>query len=261
MLDSLCIPRIGTYRNESDRSRRYPMIIEKNGFRIVLLNYTYATNGLIETPPRIVNRIDRRAMRQDIAEARAIQPDAIIACMHWGTEYELLPDKSQKQLADWLLGQGVTHIIGNHPHVVQPMELRTDSTGRQHVVVYSLGNFISNMSRTHTDGGAAFTLVLEKDSTGHTRIARCCYDLVWTADRFSQGIKDSGSIPYRPRKIPSHPPHTGVCNSLPIVPAAISALITSVSKRTEKNKKIGKIFAKSEKTPIFASLLQKQSDR
>ena len=139
MLDSLCIPRIGTYRNESDRSRRYPMIIEKNGFRIVLLNYTYATNGLVETPPHIVNRIDRRVMRQDIAAARAIQPDAIIACMHWGTEYKLLPDQSQKQLADWLLGQGVTHIIGNHPHVVQPMELRTDSTGRQHVVVYSLG--------------------------------------------------------------------------------------------------------------------------
>lgn len=189
MLDSLCIPRIGTYRNESDRSRRYPMIIEKNGFRIVLLNYTYATNGLIETPPRIVNRIDRRAMRQDIAEARAIQPDAIIACMHWGTEYELLPDKSQKQLADWLLGQGVTHIIGNHPHVVQPMELRTDSTGRQHIVVYSLGNFISNMSRTHTDGGAAFTLVLEKDSTGHTRIARCGYDLVWTGRPLHTGHK------------------------------------------------------------------------
>lgn len=74
MLDSLCIPRIGTYRNESDRSRRYPMIIEKNGFRIVLLNYTYATNGLVETPPHIVNRIDRRVMRQDIAAAEPYNP-------------------------------------------------------------------------------------------------------------------------------------------------------------------------------------------
>ena len=42
------------------------------------------------------------------------------------------------------------------------MELRTDSiTGAQHAVVYSLGNFISNMSKVNTDGGLIFTLELE----------------------------------------------------------------------------------------------------
>ena len=102
-------------------------------------------------------------MQQDIDTARTWQPDAIIACMHWGNEYQSLPSREQRQLADWLLEQGVTHIIGSHPHVIQPMELRTDTlTGTQHAIVYSLGNFISNMSNVNTDGGLVFTLELKK---------------------------------------------------------------------------------------------------
>ena len=50
--------------------------------------------------------------------------------------------------------QGVDLVIGSHPHVVQPMELRRGKEGvPDRLVVYSLGNFISNMGREHTDGG------------------------------------------------------------------------------------------------------------
>ena len=180
MLDSLSLLRAGTYRDENDRQRRYPLLIEQKGFRLMLLNYTYATNGLSETSPRIVNRIDRALMQRDIARARMAQPDAIIACMHWGTEYKTLPDDAQRQLARWLLSQGVTHVIGCHPHMVQPMELLTDSLGGKHAIAYSLGNFISGMTLAGTDGGAIFTLTLEKDSTGRTILAQCGYELVWT---------------------------------------------------------------------------------
>lgn len=186
MLDSLRIPYTGTYRNEEERRLRYPLLIHKNGFRIAFLNYTYGTNGIKPASPNIVNYIDKKRMLQDIHTAKAWQPDVIIACMHWGNEYQSLPSREQRHLTDWLLEQGVTHIIGAHPHVVQPMELRTDSiTGAQHAVVYSLGNFISNMSKVNTDGGLIFTLKLEKDTTpsitSYTRIHHCGYNLVWTA--------------------------------------------------------------------------------
>ena len=186
MLDSLHIPYTGTYRNKEERSQRYPLLIDKNGFRIALLNYTYDTNGVKPTSPNIVNYIDKKIIQQDIDTARTWQPDAIIACMHWGNEYQSLPSREQRQLVDWLLKQGVTHIVGSHPHVIQPMELRTDTlTGMQHAVVYSLGNFISNMSKVNTDGGLIFTLELEKDtvisSTPSVHISHCGYNLVWTA--------------------------------------------------------------------------------
>ena len=161
LLDSLQLQHAGTYKNKEDRNRQYPLFIQKNGFRIALLNYTYGTNGLRETSPAIVNRIDTAVILKDICKAKSYNVDAIIACMHWGQEYRMLPDESQKKLASWLLQNGVTHIIGAHPHVIQPMELRTDGKS-QHVVVYSLGNFISNMSASNTDGGLVFTMKLRK---------------------------------------------------------------------------------------------------
>ena len=120
-------------------------------------------------------------MARDIETAKALNPDALIACMHWGIEYQSLPNKEQTSLADWLLSRGVTHVIGSHPHVVQPMELRTDTlSGQQNVVLYSLGNFISNMSARKTDGGLLFKLELTKNSTG-TSVSNCGYSLIWTA--------------------------------------------------------------------------------
>lgn len=204
MLDSLQIPYAGTYKNEAERKRRYPLLINKKGFRIALLNYTYGTNGIQVTAPHIVNYIDKDIIRKDILNAQACRPDVLIAFMHWGDEYQSLPNRNQKELADWLLQQGVTHVIGAHPHVIQPMELRTNGN-QQHVVVYSLGNFISNMQAINTDGGLIFTMQLEKyplptpipprlparsyapslDSLPilypYCRITDCGYNLVWVA--------------------------------------------------------------------------------
>lgn len=185
-LDSLHIPSLGTYRDSLDRLHRYPLLVAKNGFRIAFLAYTYGTNGLRPTGGTLVNYIDRDRMLRDIHRARALRPDVIIACLHWGEEYRTLPNDAQRDLADWLLSHGVDHIIGAHPHVLQPLELRKDSLGRKHVVAYSLGNFLSNMSAPDTDGGALLTFTLEKSPLSNaacpqTRVVECSYSLVWTA--------------------------------------------------------------------------------
>lgn len=181
VLDSLQIPFAGTYVDEEARRKRYPLLIEKNGFRIVLLAYTYGTNGLTPSGANIVNYIGREQMKEDILSARRMNPDVLIACMHWGLEYHSLPNASQKELADWLIGQGVDHVIGSHPHVLQPMEVRPDAhTPAKHLVVYSLGNFISNMSKAKTDGGAMVKMELKKMG-GITRLVDCSYSLVWTS--------------------------------------------------------------------------------
>lgn len=162
VLDSLGIAHLGTYRNQAERDSVYPFITEHDGIRIALLNYTYDTNGITVAPPCIVNYIDTAIIRADIARARRLKADCIIACMHWGTEYMTWPDYSQKQLEDWLYAHGVDHIIGGHPHVVQPVRTLPDYRGRasEHLTVWSLGNYISNMSAPGTDHGLAVTLHL-----------------------------------------------------------------------------------------------------
>ncbi len=180
MLDSLRIPYAGTYIDKVEREHRYPLLLEKNGIRIALLNYTYGTNGISVEAPNVVNYIDRTVMEQDIVKAKSLRPDVIIACMHWGIEYRSLPEKADRELAQWLLEQGVDHVIGSHPHVVQPMEVICDSVGEKHLVVYSLGNYLSNMSVRTTDGGLMVRLVLEKLGT-KVRLADANYSLVWVS--------------------------------------------------------------------------------
>ena len=176
VLDSLGIKHLGTYRNQAERDSLYPYFIERNGMRIALLNYTYDTNGIPVVPPCIVNYIDTTQIKADIQRARQLKADCIIACMHWGTEYMLQPDSQQRKLEDWLYAHGVDHIIGSHPHVVQPVRTLPDYRNRpiRHLTVWSLGNYISNMSAPNTDHGLAVTLYLWKTILD-TRMVR--YDL------------------------------------------------------------------------------------
>lgn len=180
MLDSLKILHTGTFRTPLEKNKNQPLIIEKSGFKLALLNYTYGTNGLPVTIPNIVNMIDTSAMRKDLIKARTFTPDAIIVFTHWGTEYERLPSKSQKEITELCFQYGARLVIGSHPHVLQPMEWRKQ---KNQLVAYSLGNFVSGQRKQYTDGGGMIRIELEKvrfdDGTSLTGIDTAGYILEW----------------------------------------------------------------------------------
>lgn len=180
VLDSLGIPHMGVYASAADRRARVPYVTDVNGFKIAFLNYTYGTNGIEVQGDPVVNYIDRDCMEADISAARESGAEFVVVCVHWGDEYRLLPNKAQRSLADWLLSQDVDLVIGGHPHVIQPMEMRTDSNGRKRLLVYSLGNYISNMKTADTRGGALVNVSLRRDILGRPRIADASYRLVFT---------------------------------------------------------------------------------
>ena len=150
------------------------------GIRIGFLNYTYGTNGIEPRDGAIVDYIDRTLMDADIDAARAAGAEIICACVHWGDEYRPLPNHAQRGLADWLQSRGVELIIGAHPHVVQPMEMRTNPDGSHCLVVYSLGNFISNMRTRDTRGGAVVSVGLSRHADGRVRIDGASWRLHFT---------------------------------------------------------------------------------
>lgn len=159
MLDSLKIPHTGTFKEEVDRLNDHPLLIEKDSFRLSILNYTFSTNGLPVTRPNIVNRIDTAVIRQDLLKAREQNPDITIVFFHWGVEYQSLPNVQQKILTEFCFANGAQLVIGAHPHVIQPMEWRKD---KNQLVAYSLGNFVSGQRKRYTDGGSVLYLELEK---------------------------------------------------------------------------------------------------
>lgn len=173
-LDQKGILNTGTFTDTLDLVSRYPLLVEKNGILLALLNYTYGTNGLKVPPPAWINRIDTAQMRRDLHKAARAQPDFIIVNMHWGREYERMEHPSQSELARFLFGHGADAIIGSHPHVVQPIR----GNGKGDLVVYSLGNFISNQRDRYRDGGIVFELRLEKAGDS-TRVSSHGYLPVW----------------------------------------------------------------------------------
>jgi len=156
----------GTFKNQRDRNAFYPLMVYKNGFKLALLNYTFSTNGIPTEAPTIVNMIDTVQIRADLAEARARKPHFIIVVMHWGVEYQLKENEEQRRLARFLIRNGADLIIGAHPHVVQPIKnervTMPDGSQKEVLVVYSLGNFISNQKQPNTDGGIMFQVDLLK---------------------------------------------------------------------------------------------------
>ena len=102
----------------------------------------------------------------------------IIACIHWGNEYQMLPSAEQKSLAQFMRDNGVDAIIGGHPHVIQPIEI-TDGDSKL-LTVYSLGNFISNMKTKDTRGGALVKIRLTRGDDNKVRLTDASYRLVFT---------------------------------------------------------------------------------
>ncbi|GHV23496.1 capsular polysaccharide biosynthesis protein [Clostridia bacterium] len=179
VLDSLQVQHTGVFRNAEEREETYPLILEKNGIRIAFLNYTYGTNGMKPKYPDVVNYINTWQIQQDIQKAKCQKADVIIANMHWGIEYKSLQNKTQENLAKFLIEEGVDIVMGSHPHVVQPSILIDSTSTGSHLVVYSLGNFVSGMTAVNTDGGQMIKVVLDKQK-GKTVISSCHYILVYT---------------------------------------------------------------------------------
>ena len=166
VLDSLGIQHLGVYRDVQERDSLYPYVIDHQGLRVALLNATYGTNGLPVPAGMCVNMLDTAAIRTDIARAKEQQADVIIMMPHWGEEYHRQPMPGQRQLARWLLSHGIDHIVGSHPHVIEPVETVEDSLGRQHVVAYSLGNLISSQQQRERSESLLLGLHFRKDTTG-----------------------------------------------------------------------------------------------
>lgn len=174
-LDSIKVLSTGTFRTPQERTTLYPLILEKNGIRIALLNCTYGLNGLPVPEGTAINLIDTTQIKQDIARAKSVNAEYIIMFIHWGLEYQLAPNSEQIRIAEFLKNQGVHAVIGSHPHVVQRAEWnKTDNF----FTVYSLGNFISNQRTQPRDGGMMIELQIEKQN-GMVCITNAGYILTW----------------------------------------------------------------------------------
>ena len=194
VLDSLAIAHTGTFKDSTQWMNNNPLIMERNGFRLAFLNYTYNTNLSKAKPPIIVNYLDTLRMAADLDKAREMKADYIITFLHWGEEYKIKENESQAQLTGFLAQHGCNIIIGSHPHVVQPIKKIAGNSADSVLVAYSLGNFISNQRWRNSDGGIMLEVLLTKtDSIVNLNSYR--YEPVWVYRYPVKGIQLYRIIP------------------------------------------------------------------
>ena len=166
-----------------------------NGIKIGMIAYTYEDSLGPGNPPAL-NYNPMQAGGYDLINCfRHSDPDslynhlgpqmelmkadgaeAIVVYLHWGQEYKLEANASQKEIAQHLCDMGVDVIIGGHPHVVEPVELLESATDPSHrtVCLYSMGNAVSNqrqgllksITTAHTEDGVLFSITFSKYSDG-----------------------------------------------------------------------------------------------
>lgn len=149
--------------NTDKKQTRQGIIKKINGIKVGFLAYTGIINYPIPSSQKgyHINWFYKaRDVISDIQEIRD-KVDYLILSVHTGIEYETVPTKKDMALMRRYCDAGVDAVIGHHPHVLQPVEEYTASDGRFCAIFYSLGNFISNQTRTSTFHDSSLVLSTE----------------------------------------------------------------------------------------------------
>ena len=145
------------------------VVLENDGIRAAFVNHSYGSNERPKNSDVHLNVISSRDITASIARAKSLSPDVIIALFHWGNEYHFSPNVHQKRAADVAFGEGATLIVGTHPHVLQPVEVRVSSVDVK-AVAWSLGNFVSFQRTLPRERSMILSAEFVKDEKG-TRLA------------------------------------------------------------------------------------------
>lgn len=96
--------------------------------------------------------VDPVAARARVAQVRA-KCDLLFVSVHWGDEYQQMPNERQQRTARELLDAGADCILGHHPHVLQGIGLHQGKP-----ILYSMGNFVFDQRQGERMESALFEL-------------------------------------------------------------------------------------------------------
>ena len=170
-------------------------IKDVNGIKVGIIAYTDSVNGLesfVTDDQRefavrrfrshVLDDVERMAV--NISRLRDAGAEFVILSVHWGAEYVDEPTQMQRLVARALVDAGADVIMGNHAHVVQPVEWHEREDGSRGFIIYSLGNFLADQTRLtapsidaqinsghgRTQYGKIVNINIERDNSGTVSI-------------------------------------------------------------------------------------------
>lgn len=153
--------------------------------KIAFLSYTYGfenQNSKTKDELDIANMYNSDIAKQDLEYAKE-NADYSIVIMHWGDAYSTKPNKEQQNIAKFLVENGADMILGNHASAVQKMEIMQNSEGKNVLVAYSLGNYISGETMDISKIELVLNIELRKNGeTGEVVLSKVDYKPIYVLD-------------------------------------------------------------------------------
>lgn len=148
-LNGIGMPFVGAGRNLEEAVK--PVYFIANDFKIAFISATQIertdnpdTKEATETSPGVFRCWNADRLLEVVRNAKAVS-DYVIVYIHWGTESTDEIDWAQKEQAPKIAEAGADLIIGDHPHVIQPIGYSGETP-----VFYSLGNYFFNSKAQDT---------------------------------------------------------------------------------------------------------------
>jgi hypothetical protein len=186
-LDAAGVKHTGSARSAAEAST--PDLINANGVMVAQLSYAYGFNGipLPKDKPWMANLINVPNILAAAHAAKAAGADIVVVSLHWGTEYQQMPNAQQLSVAKTLLASpDIDLILGAHAHVPQPFQ---EINGKW--VAYGMGNQVATQPFSKpTQDGVMPRFTFTETTPGHFQITKA--EAIPTFDYMGQ---DGG--PYR----------------------------------------------------------------
>lgn len=157
------IVNIGIHGKEGEE--RY-QIIKKKNFKIAVMNYSSMVSENYSIPEEesyMLDTYSEKNIEEDLSKAKK-EADVSIVYLHGGkSNAEDVDEKLQKKI-DFLAEQGADVVICSHPHILKKYGKITRPDGKEMLVYYSLGNFVSHQSSLENLLGGMAEFTLKKDA-------------------------------------------------------------------------------------------------
>lgn len=180
-LDRAGVKHTGTRPRGYAEDRPWHVETKAGGMTIAWIACTYSNNGNPDRHRQVVNCYqDRQEIMSEIRWL-AVDPriDAVILTPHWGAEQNPNPSRGDRAYAREAIEAGAAAVIGAHPHVLQGWEKITAADGREGLVIYSTGNFISNQVSDDQRTGIVALLELTRRAGSKAEVSAAGFIPTW----------------------------------------------------------------------------------
>ena len=162
------------------------LIKEVKDVPIAFLTYTCSVNNKEQKTKKelkAINMYSEKQAKEDIAYAKEQGAEYICVMIHWGDAISATVNNEQKEIANFLVDNGVDLILGAHPSVVQPMEIRKNKEGKNVFIAYSIGTYISTLPQDDAKVELVLNIELRKSGQdGKVYLNKVNYTPIYVLD-------------------------------------------------------------------------------